>query len=43
MQPIDPEAMVAKAASRAATGAEAAGSTSAKLAFRNTPIHAHIA
>ena len=42
-QPIAPAAMVANAASLAAIGADPAGSESAKLAFRNTPIHAHIA
>jgi hypothetical protein len=35
--------MVTNAASLAALGAVSAGSTSAKLALKNTPIHAHIA
>ena len=42
-QPIAPEATVAKAASLAATPADAGGIVNAKLASRNTPIHAHIA
>jgi hypothetical protein len=43
MLPIAPDAMVANAASFAYVGATSAGSVSAKLAWRNTPIHAHIA
>ena len=42
-QPTAPDAIVANAASLAATSAVPAGSESAKLALRNTPIHAHIA
>ena len=42
-QPIAPAAIVANAASFAAVGAASAGIVSAKLAGRNTPIHAHIA
>src|SRR5947207_9095798 len=41
--PAAPEAIVANAASLALVGAMAAGSVDAKLAFKNTPIHAHIA
>ena len=42
-QPIAPEPTVANAATLAAVAAVPDGSVSAKLASRNTPIHAHIA
>ena len=42
-EPIAPTAIVAKAASLAAIGARSAGNVKAKLALKNTPIHAHIA
>jgi hypothetical protein len=42
-QPIAPDATVTNAASLAAVAAVPAGNVSAKLASRNTPIHAHIA
>ena len=37
------DTIVANAVSFAMTGAASGGSVSAKLAVRNTPIHAHIA
>jgi hypothetical protein len=41
--PMAPAAIVANAASFAAAGAVSGGRRSAKLALKNTPIHAHIA
>jgi hypothetical protein len=41
--PIAPDAIVANAASFAAIPADSGGIVVAKLACRNTPIHAHIA
>jgi hypothetical protein len=38
-----PAAIVANAASLAAVGATSAGIVNAKLALKNTPIHAHMA
>ena len=43
MHPIAPDPTVANAAILAAVAAVPAGNVSAKLASRNTPIHAHIA
>ena len=40
---MPPAAMVANAVSLAAVAAAPGGSDCAKLAVRNTPIHAHIA
>ena len=41
--PIAPDAMVANAASFAAVDAVPTDNVCAKLAFKNTPIHAHMA
>src|SRR5207244_11942031 len=43
MQPIAPDAIVANAANFALVVAIAGGNVNAKLAFKKTPIHAHIA
>ncbi len=42
-EPMPPAAIVANAVSFAMSGAVSGGSVSAKLAARNTPIHAHVA